>query len=165
MGPAVQGDRGASGNGVLSAVCTLNPERGTGGVSCIANLEPQILGSTIANAGIRREIKHPGVIRETGGIHPALDRQIPTNHRGGRYLVPALRQSQRSATQIKRCRPGERLPQRQGLTPISEGGGLTLLLHILNAAVLREVVVVAAHIIRGRLPGRAHRITGGQPSG
>ena len=93
MGPAVQGDRGASGNGVLSAVCTLNPERGTGGVSCIANLEPQILGSTIANAGIRREIKHPGVIRETGRIHPALDRQIPANHRGGRHLVPALRQT------------------------------------------------------------------------
>ena len=102
MGPTVQRDRGTGVNGVLGAIGAQHPKRRSRRPRRVADRHSQILGSNVSNAGIRREIKHPGVIRETGRIDPSLDRQISADHRGGRHLVPALRQTQRSATQIKR---------------------------------------------------------------
>ena len=110
MSPAIQRDRGTGSDGVLGAVGTHHPEPGSSRSSRITDRHSQILGGAVTHAGIGGEIKDPGVICKAAGIYPALERQISANHRGGRHLIPALRQTQRSATQIKLRSPGDCLP-------------------------------------------------------
>ena len=113
-----------------------------------------MLGTNVTNAGTGGKIKHPDPIGETGGIDPALDRQISANHRSGRNLVPAFRERQSPLPDPQGRGTGDGLAHSERLSD----PGDSVVLNILHAAILGEVVVVAADIVGGRLTCGTNRV-------
>ena len=158
MGPAVQRDRSAGCDRVLGAVSALHPKCRTRCVGCVANLKPQILGSTVSNTGVGREIKHSGEVRKASGIDPAFDRKISANHSSGRNLVPAFRERQSPLPNPQGGGTGDGLAHGERLSDPSD----SIILNIFHAAVLGKVVVVPADVVGGCLAGGADRVSRSQ---
>ena len=158
MGPAVQRDRGTGGNGVLGAVRAQHPKRRSRRPRRVADRHTQILGGTVSNAGTGGEVEKPGIVRKAAGIHPTLDRQISPNDHRRRNLVPALRHERGVLSDPEGGGSGDGFAERQGLARAHR----PVVLDVLHVAILCEVVVVAAHIIRGRLSSGTHRVGRGQ---